>query len=119
MAVPPVLVVSMTFDPPAITIVGSIQDATIAKLNDFLPHLTHNSTQGRRPPGKFERLVEPIPHWAVELRGAISNDQCRMAIMLAMLDCLEEEGGWSLHDTCGCNTEFEENHKFFFVKKSR
>jgi hypothetical protein len=119
MAVPPVLVVNMTFDPPTVKILGQVHDATIAKLNDFLPHLTLNSTQGRRAPPKFERLTDPTPHWAIELRGAISNDPSRMAFMLAVLDCLDEEGGWSMHDTHGSNTEFEESHSFFFVKKSR
>ena len=119
MAVPPVLVVNMLFDPPVVEILGPVHDATIAKLNDFLPHLTLNSTQGRRAPAKFEKVAEPVSHWRIELRGAISNDPSRMAFMLALLDCLDEEGGWSMHDTHGSNTEFQEAHTFFFVKKSR
>ena len=119
MAVPPVLVVTMTFDPPVIQLVGPVPEATIAKLNDYLPHLTLNSALGRKSLPKFVRATEPVPHWVMELLGLISDDPSKMAMMLAVLDGLEEEGGWSMHDAHSSNNEFEEVHKFFFVKKSR
>lgn len=118
MAVPPVLIVSMTFEPPAISILGPIQETTIKKLNDQLPNLCTLAV-GRRRSYDFVRKESPFPHWYVELKGMIAEIPSKMALMLAILDALEEEGGWGFHDTHAVMTDFEEAHKFFFTRKSR
>lgn len=119
MAVPPVLVVSLTFDPPTVDILGPIQETTISKLNDQLPLLCTNSCRGRRRPEGFTRRDTPQPHWHMELRGMIAEIPAKMAILVAILDALEEEGGWGFHDGHALTYEFEEAHTLFFMRKSR
>lgn len=119
MAVPAVLVVSMTFDPPTFAFFGPVQDVTIAKLNEQLPYLCTNSSSGRRKPEGFVRQDSPSPHWFMELRGLIAEIPAKMALMLAVLDAIEEEGGWGFHDAHALTSDFEESHKFFFMRKSR
>lgn len=119
MAVPAVLVVSMTFEPPTISILGPIQESTIAKLGDQLPNLCTNSYGGRRPNPTFVRMESPTPHWTISMRGLVAEIPAKMAISLAILDALEEEGGWGFHGTHALTTDFEETHKLFFMRKSR
>jgi hypothetical protein len=119
MAVPAVLVVSMTFEPPVIDILGPIQETTITKLNDQLPLVCTNSSRGRKRPEGFVRRDAPHPHWHMELRGMIAEIPAKMAMILAILDALEEEGGWGFHDGHSVTMDFEEAHKFFFMRKSR
>lgn len=119
MAVAPALIVSMVFDPPRISIVGPVQESTIMKLNELLPNLTTISSAGRRAPPSFKRVEAQIPTWDVELRNLLSDEVSKLAIMVAVLDCLEDEGGWSMRDTHALTHDYDEAYKFFFTKKSR
>lgn len=119
MAVPPVLVVSMTFEPPTITILGPILETTVTKLSHQLPLLCTLSCGGRRKLPVFEKVDTPIRHWRLVLNGMIAEIPSKMGLMLALLDALEEEGDWGFHDTHAVTTDFEEAYQFFFTKKSR
>jgi hypothetical protein len=119
MAVPPVLIVSLVFDPPVIAFFGPIQETTIKRLNGQLPFLTYNAGSRRKNQPVFEFNAQPAPHWTLELRGQTTDVPSQMAIEIAILDALEEEGGWGLHDCHAVTMDFEESHKLFFVKKSR
>ena len=118
MAVAPVLVVSFVFDPPTISLVGQLQENTVAKLNELIPNLTSISAQGRRKPPTFEPKEEPIKHWTVQLRNLVTDEVSRLAIMVAVLDALENEGGWSMRDTHGITHDDEEEYTMFFTKKN-
>lgn len=119
MAVAPALVVSIAFEPPQISIVGPIQESTIHKLNELLPHLATNSCQGRRAPPAFVQGALPIPHWSIELRNQLADETAKLSMMVAILDCLEDEGGWSMRDTHSLTYDYDEGYQFFFTKKSR
>lgn len=118
MAVAPVLVVSVTFNPPDISIVGPIQESTVTKLNAVLPNLTSISCKGRRDPPQLEFKETPVPHWQVELRGLLSDELSKLSILLSLLDCLEDEGGWGMRDCHALTFEDCEAHKMFFTKKN-
>lgn len=115
----PALVVSFVFNPPRVSIVGPAQESTIAKLNILLPTLTSNSSQGRRKPETFQQFDAPCRHWVVEYRHLLCDEVSRMSFMLAVLDTLEDEGGWGMHDTHAITHDIEDEFTFFFTRKSR
>lgn len=119
MAVAPAVIVAFVFNPPQISITGPVQDSTIAKLNLLLPTLTSNSCQGRRKPESFQLTEAPVRQWTVEYRALVCDDIAELSVMLAVLDALEDEGGWSMRDTHAANHDVQSEYMFFFTRKSR
>lgn len=118
MAVAPVLVVSFVFDPPQIAVVGQLQESTIAKLNDILPNLASINCHGRRKVEQFQVSESPLKHWTVQFRTLVTEEPARIAIMLAVLDALDNEGGWTMRDSTGITHDDEEEYHMFFTKKN-
>jgi hypothetical protein len=119
MAVAPVLVVNFSFNPPVVSIAGPILESTIGKLSDHLPHLSTISARGRKPPPSFEFRESPQPHWYLEMPTLLADELSQLSIMLAVLDCLEDEGGWGMHDTHATTGDYIDHYTFFFTKKTQ
>ena len=119
MAVPPALVVTLTFDPPKVTIVGPIRQTTIAKLNATLPFLTRNVGSIRRDPPVFTTdQRRALNNWTLELKTQVTDEPSRIAFTLALLESLEEEGGWKMRDTHAGTDDFTETYTMFFTNKT-
>lgn len=119
MAVPPALIVSMTFNPPDVSIVGPIAESTILKLNELLPQLSSLSPLGRKVTPLFEFHEKPLPHWTLYMKHLVFDEKCQMAAMLTILDCIEHEGCWSMRNSHANAFSDMDTYKFFFTKKSR
>eukprot|EP01012_Entosiphon_sulcatum_P051259 TRINITY_DN70400_c0_g1_i1.p1 TRINITY_DN70400_c0_g1~~TRINITY_DN70400_c0_g1_i1.p1 ORF type:complete len:119 (-),score=22.39 TRINITY_DN70400_c0_g1_i1:254-610(-) len=117
MAIPPNLVVNLTFNPPEISIVGPIREATIQKLSQLLPQVC-TSSPGTRAEVRFVRNESP-PHWYTKLPMQFCNEELgQPMVMLAILDALEEEGGWKLKGSNSLNhDDTQVTFKFFFCQK--
>ena len=120
----PNLIVNFKFNPPTIQIVGPIKEATVEKLNTVFPRMTSTANGTKSPTPKFVHESTP-PHWHVKLVGQFCDQLGQSMICLALLDALEEEGGWVLKDTnaitmMDTDAIQQSSHevlKFFFVKK--
>ena len=119
MAVAPALVVNLSFNPPVVSLSGPVAESTVAKLGEQLPRLTTNSVRGRRSPPTFQFKTEPHPHWVLEMPTLFSDELSQMAIFVAVLDVLEDEGGWSMRDCHAVNSDYVDNHTLLFTKKTR
>ena len=119
MAVAPALVAVFTFNPPVVSVSGPIAESTVAKLGEQLPRLTTNSVRGRKTPPTFQHVAEPHPHWVLEMPTLVSDELSQMTMMLALLDCLEDEGGWSMRDTHAITGDYVDSYTFMFTKKTR
>ena len=119
MAVAPALVVNFSFNPPVISIAGPVLESTVAKLSDQLPKLTTNSVRGRRDPPTFAHVATPQPHWLMELPSLFSDELSQLTMILAVLDCLEDEGGWGMRDTLASSADYIDNYTFFFQKNTQ
>lgn len=120
MAVAPALVVNFSFNPPVVSIVGPILESTVGKLSDHIPQLSTVSPHGRKQTPEFEFREGPgAPHWVLEMPTLFANEVSQLSIMLAVLDCLEDEGGWGMHDTHACTGDYVDNYTFFFTKKTQ
>jgi hypothetical protein len=119
MAVAPALVANFSFNPPVVSLSGPIAESTVAKLSEQLPRLTTNSVRGRKAPPTFRFLTAPHPHWLLEMPSLVADDISQMTMMLAVLDCLEDEGGWSMRDCHAITADYVDNYTFMFTKKTR
>jgi len=122
MAVAPCLIVNVSFNPPVISIVGPVKESTLAKLNDILPRLTTNSVRGRRKPPTFGPSTEYVnvnpPNVAVMDMGSLFADEvAQLSIIVAVLDCLEDEGGWTMTDTHAASYDYTDHYSLFFTKR--
>ena len=110
------LIVNITCNPPYITIVGPIKENTVQKLNSVLPSIC-TTTSTAKTKFAFQRKDEP-PHWFGELRMSFANEEVgQSAMVLALLDALEEEGGWKLKGSNATNHDVDKvTYKFFFVR---
>eukprot|EP00667_Euglena_gracilis_P025034 EG_transcript_29149 len=110
------LVVSLTFNPPEVFIVGPVKDTTIHKLERILPD-TCTSSPGEQAAARFARVEQP-PHWYCRLPAAFCDDVGQANLMLAVLDCLEQEGGWKMKGSNAFNhDEVLVSYKLFFARK--
>ena len=117
------LIVNFTFNPPMIKIIGPIKETTVEKLNSVLPKSTTSLRAARLPPPKFS-YVSSTNHWTVKLEGQFCDQVGQSALFLAVLDSLEEEGGWKLvtsqaitqADTESLQQDYFECAKFFFAR---
>eukprot|EP01065_Artemidia_motanka_P042061 TRINITY_DN5570_c0_g1_i1.p1 TRINITY_DN5570_c0_g1~~TRINITY_DN5570_c0_g1_i1.p1 ORF type:complete len:125 (+),score=44.82 TRINITY_DN5570_c0_g1_i1:69-443(+) len=120
----PNLVVNFHFNPPTIRLIGPIKETTVEKLNQVFPRMTSTAGIGRKAPPRFQLQSSP-PHWYLELQGHFCDQLGQSMLYLALLDALEEEGGWILKDCNAITMEdtdvMQQSHyesaKFFFVKK--
>lgn len=111
------LIVNMTFNPPFITILGPVKEATIGKLNTILPDVCTSTTTQKN---KFAFLKHDEPsYWYGELKSSFANEEVGQSrLVLTLLDCLEEEGGWKLKGSNATNHDVDKvTYKFFFVRK--
>ena len=117
------LIVSFNFNHPVIKIIGPIRETTIEKLNQVLPVATTSTRSGRAGNPKFEYIPSPA-HWVVGLTGQFCDQVGMSSLFLAILDALEEEGGWKLAsthalafpDVDALQQDYYENYKFFFTR---
>ncbi len=117
MAVAPVLVVSLTFNPPTVSFIGPVHEHTVLRLGEILPGLCTISAQGRKPQPRFHFVDGPVPYWTVEYKNLICDELAILRFQCAVLDTLELEGHWRMKDTQAIKTVDCEAYKFFFVKK--
>eukprot|EP00758_Cryptobia_borreli_P005062 Tbor_TRINITY_DN4719_c0_g1::TRINITY_DN4719_c0_g1_i1::g.16916::m.16916 len=118
-----ILIVNFHFNYPIIRIIGPIREQTIEKLNEILPHRTTSLRSNRSGNPKFEFVQNPA-HWVVRLDNQFCDQVGMSSLFLAVLDALEEEGGWKLATTQGVTMadseslqqDFYEAYKFFFVR---
>eukprot|EP00998_Keelungia_sp_KM082_P000005 NODE_10008_length_498_cov_46.555256_g9985_i0.p1 GENE.NODE_10008_length_498_cov_46.555256_g9985_i0~~NODE_10008_length_498_cov_46.555256_g9985_i0.p1 ORF type:complete len:119 (-),score=21.18 NODE_10008_length_498_cov_46.555256_g9985_i0:72-428(-) len=117
MAVPANLVVNLTFNPPEIVIVGPIKETTVQKLQSIFPQVC-TSSPGQKSLCQFMKVESP-PHWYCKLSAGYCNEEMGQSqIMLTIMDCLEEEGGWKLKASNALNhDDTKVTYKFFFVQK--
>ena len=110
------LIVNFTFNPPFITIVGPVKENTIQKLNAVLPTVC-TTTCTAKTKFAFQRQDNP-PHWYGELKTSFANEEIgQTALVLSLLDSLEEEGGWKLKGSNATNHDVDKvTYKYFFVR---
>jgi len=111
-------VMNITVNPPQISIIGGLKEATVQKLNTILPNCT-TSASGQQTKLEFVRRDNPA-HWYAELPTAFANeDMGQSQIFLAFMDALEEEGQWVLKGTNATNhDDTKVTYKFFFWKEA-
>lgn len=117
------LVVNFTFNPPQIKIIGPIKETTVEKLNTVLPVATTSTRSTRAGNPKFSYVPSPA-HWVVSLDGQFCDQIGESKLFLAVLDALEEEGGWKLATTQAITQPDSESlqqptyeaYKFFFAR---
>eukprot|EP00992_Anisonema_acinus_P000383 TRINITY_DN10135_c0_g1_i1.p1 TRINITY_DN10135_c0_g1~~TRINITY_DN10135_c0_g1_i1.p1 ORF type:complete len:119 (+),score=28.73 TRINITY_DN10135_c0_g1_i1:62-418(+) len=117
MAIPANLICNLTFNPPELVILGPIKDTTIQKLEQILPQVC-TSSPGQKTVVQFQKNESP-PHWFAKLGTMFCNEEMGQSqIMLKLMDCLEDEGGWKLKGSNAINhDETKVTYKFFFVQK--
>uniref|UniRef100_A0A7S4CLZ1 Uncharacterized protein n=1 Tax=Eutreptiella gymnastica TaxID=73025 RepID=A0A7S4CLZ1_9EUGL len=126
MAVPENLIVNLTFNPPELSILGSIKQGTLDKLMEklqaHLPQAT-SSSPGQKSVLEFTYSDSP-PHWYAKLPSAYCNEELGQSqFMLIIIDALEhgsEVGGsdWKLKASDAHNHDDSKvTYKFFFVQK--
>ncbi len=49
----------------------------------------------------------------------VADELAQLSMMLAVLDCLEDEGGWGMRDTHSITSDYTDNYTFMFTKKTR
>ena len=110
------LIVNMTFNPPHISIVGPIKENTILTLNTLLPQVT-TTTSIAKTKFAFQRIDDP-PSWVGDLPASYANEEVGQSrLTLALLDALEEEGGWKLKGSNATNHDVDKvTYKYFFVR---
>ena len=111
----PNLVVTVTFNPPCIKLIGAtLREETIKKLEAILPKVTTTAvTTGKEPP-KFSFVKEP-PHWHMEISQQFCDHLGRSLVYMAVIETLEAED-WTLR---GSNSMVhydtgKDTNKFFF-----
>ena len=111
------LIVNITVNPPFMTIIGPIKETTVQKLNSVLPTVC-TTVATAKTKFAFVRKDNP-PHWAGELRTSFANTEVGQSKMfLAILDALEEEGGWKLKGSNATTHDVDKvTYKFFFVRR--
>ena len=110
------LIVNMTFNPPFLSIVGPIKENTVLTLNTLLPQVT-TTTSTAKTKFTFQRRDDP-PCWYGELPCSFANEEVgQTRLTLALLDALEEEGGWKLKGSNATNHDIDKvTYKYFFVR---
>ena len=115
------LIVNINFNTPHIKIIGPIRETTIEKLNAVLPTATTSQRSMRAGAPKFNFEPQP-PHWNAKLDGQFCDQIGESSLFIAVLDALEEEGGWKLSTTQAITMDdpdtqqqdFYTAYKFFF-----
>uniref|UniRef100_A0A7S4LLR3 Uncharacterized protein n=1 Tax=Eutreptiella gymnastica TaxID=73025 RepID=A0A7S4LLR3_9EUGL len=116
MAIPHNLIVTVTFNPPEVFIIGPIKETTIQKLQSILPEVCTN-LPGQKTAIQFSKIEQP-PHWHSKLIQSYCDDVGQTKIILTILDCLEQEGNWKMKGSNAFNhDEVLVTYKFFFVQK--
>jgi hypothetical protein len=110
----PNLIVSCTFNPPVVKLLGStLREETVHKLEQKLPTMTSTSTvPGKEPKFTFEK--EPA-HWRIDLGQQFCDHLGRSLIYLAIIECLEAED-WKLRAS-NCMNHYDtgkDTSKFYF-----
>ena len=113
----PNLIVTCTFNPPTIKLMGStLRQETIDKLQQKLPTVTStqmtNSSEQKPPVFHFEK--EPA-HWWMEISSQFCDHLGRSLIYLAIIETLEIED-WKLRAS-NCMSHYDtakDTSKFFF-----
>jgi hypothetical protein len=113
----PSLVVSVTFNPPVVKLLGAtLREETIKKLEGLLPKVTTTQGATGKEPPKFTFVKEP-PHWHMEVSQQFCDHLGRSLVFMAIIETLEAED-WTLrasnsmvHYDTGRDT-----NKFFFAR---
>ncbi|CAJ1007470.1 hypothetical protein Q4I28_002783 [Leishmania naiffi] len=110
------LVVSITCNPPVISIFGPIKESTIDRLNETIPNSCSTTNTGNTPFALVRK--EDPPRWFGELRTQFATEDIGTStLFVAVLDVLEEEGAWKLRDSTSMNHDNGKvTYKFFFVR---
>ncbi len=113
----PNLVVSCTFNPPVVKIMGAtLREETVHKLESKLPLVTSTAqTPGKEPP-KFVFQKDPA-HWTIELGQQFCDHLGRSLVYLAIIEALEGED-WKLRATNSMlhYDTAKDTSKFFFSR---
>jgi hypothetical protein len=113
----PNLVVSVTFNPPVVTLLGAtLREETVHKLEQRLPAGTSTApTPGKEPP-KFVFHKDP-DFWQIDLGQQYCDHLGRANIYLAIIEALEAED-WKLRAS-NAMTHYDngkDTNKFFFSR---
>lgn len=113
----PNLIVSCTFNPPTVTLLGStLREETVHKLEQRLPTVTSTHQSPSKEPPKFVFYKDPA-HWKIELGQQFCDHLGRSMIYLTLVECLEAED-WKLRAT-NCMSHYDngkDTSKFFFTR---
>ena len=113
----PNLIVTCTFNPPVVKLMGStLREETIHKLEQRLPTVTSTSMGSQRDPPKFVFVKDPA-HWSIEIGQQFCDHLGRSMIYLSIIECLEAED-WKLRAT-NCMSHYDtgkDTSKFFFQR---
>eukprot|EP01063_Lacrimia_lanifica_P036407 TRINITY_DN7219_c0_g1_i2.p1 TRINITY_DN7219_c0_g1~~TRINITY_DN7219_c0_g1_i2.p1 ORF type:complete len:1589 (+),score=335.25 TRINITY_DN7219_c0_g1_i2:146-4912(+) len=94
-------VVSVSFNPPVLKVVGAVEQSTIEALSKQLltscPYLAHGRRPMRTPVLTFYAV--PKPHWSVTYPHVHLDQTLQSVVFLALLDTLTALGGWELRDS--------------------
>lgn len=113
----PNLIVSCTFNPPVIKIMGTtLREETIHRLEQALPNMTTTAHSSQKEPPKFVMIPNPS-HWTINLSTQYCDQLGRSVLFLAIIETLDAED-WKLK---GTNTivhpdSGKDTTKFFFYR---
>jgi hypothetical protein len=111
----PNLVVTVTFNPPVIKLIGStLREETLKKLEVLLPKVTTTSVS--KDPPKFTIAKDP-PHWHMEISQQFCDHLGRSLVFMAIIETLEAED-WTLRAS-NSMVHFDtgrDTNKFFFAR---
>ena len=111
----PNLVVSCTFNPPVIKVMGStLRDETVTKLEQKLPTVTSTAANPGKEAPKFV-FEKDQGVWRIDLGQQFCDHLGRSLIYLALIEVLENED-WKLRAS-NCMSHYDtgkDTSKFFF-----
>eukprot|EP00758_Cryptobia_borreli_P018367 Tbor_TRINITY_DN6775_c0_g1::TRINITY_DN6775_c0_g1_i1::g.15358::m.15358 len=114
----PNLVVSCTFNPPVVTIIGSnLREETIHKLEQRLPTVTSTAASPKRDLAPVFVLHKDPDYWRMDLGQQFCDHLGRSMIYLMIIEALEGED-WKLRATnCMVHHDTQKDtNKFFFTR---
>ena len=101
-----VAIINLSFNPPSMKVIGSVEQGTIESLSSALievcPQIVRYRKGKRVPQLKF--AAKPQPHWTVTYPHSFCDQTAQSMLSIAALDVMEQSGGWSLKETASCTS---------------
>jgi hypothetical protein len=113
----PNLVVTCTFNPPTIKVIGgTLREETLKKLAHALPSATTTAAAPNKEPPKFVFVKEPA-HFHMDIGQQFCDHLGRSLIYLAVIETLEAEDWQLAASNCTVHHDTgKDTSKFFFTR---